>query len=102
MPSRSDVQFQTHHNDDSISVHLFAIHEASSCARLFLIYREVFFLKPPETIEEELAIISDALAAGIDPFKPINNHSRVGKSALGWFLILLMLSWVSQILYHSV
>ena len=36
-------------------------------------------MKPPETIEEELAIISDALAAGIDPFKPLNNHSRVGK-----------------------
>lgn len=59
------------------------------------------FLKPPETIEEELAIISDALEAGIDPFKPLNNHSRLGKLALGWFLILLMLSWVSQILYHS-
>ncbi|OUV68733.1 MAG: hypothetical protein CBC89_02180 [Euryarchaeota archaeon TMED129] len=59
-------------------------------------------MKPPETIEEELAIISDALAAGIDPFKPLNNHSRLGKLALGWFLILLMLSWVSQILYHSV
>jgi len=59
-------------------------------------------LKPPETIEEELAIISDAIEAGIDPFTPLNEPSRVGKLALGWFLILLMISWASQILYHSV
>ena len=27
-------------------------------------------MKPPETIEEELEIISQALEAGIDPFPP--------------------------------
>tara|TARA_X000001036_G_scaffold389669_1_gene386829 strand:- start:2940 stop:3119 length:180 start_codon:yes stop_codon:yes gene_type:complete len=59
-------------------------------------------LKPPETIEEELAIISDAIDAGIDPFTPLKKPSKMGKLALGWFLIILMISWASQILYHSV
>jgi len=27
-------------------------------------------MRPPETIEEELEIIADALDAGIDPFPP--------------------------------
>ncbi|MAV60683.1 MAG: hypothetical protein CND89_03530 [Marine Group II euryarchaeote MED-G38] len=59
-------------------------------------------MKPPETIEEELAIISDAIDAGIDPFTPLKKPSKMGKLALGWFLIILMISWASQILYHSV
>tara|TARA_B100001142_G_scaffold46431_2_gene42958 strand:+ start:15213 stop:15392 length:180 start_codon:yes stop_codon:yes gene_type:complete len=59
-------------------------------------------LKSPETIEEELAIISEAIEAGIDPFTPLKKPSRMGKLAIGWFLIILMLSWASQILYQSV
>lgn len=58
-------------------------------------------MKPPETIEEELAIMADAIEAGIDPFKPLKKPSKIGKFALGWFMIILMVSWASQILYHS-
>jgi|TARA_B110000881_G_scaffold191479_1_gene183469 hypothetical protein len=63
---------------------------------------EVLILKPPETIEEELSIMADAIEAGIDPFKPLKTPSRIGKITLGWFMILLMLSWASQILYRSI
>ena len=59
-------------------------------------------MKEPQTIEEELAIIAAALEAGIDPFTPLKKPSRMGKLAIGWFLIILMLSWASQILYQSV
>ncbi|MFQ3343503.1 MAG: hypothetical protein ACKVI6_06035 [Candidatus Poseidoniales archaeon] len=58
-------------------------------------------MRPPETIEEELAIMAEALEAGIDPFKPLKEPSKLGKLALGWFLIILMVSWASQLLYHS-
>ena len=58
-------------------------------------------MKPPETIEEELAIMAEAIEAGIDPFKPLKKPSKIGKLALGWVMIILMVSWASQILYHS-
>ncbi|MDP7002399.1 MAG: hypothetical protein QF911_02345 [Candidatus Thalassarchaeaceae archaeon] len=59
-------------------------------------------MRPPETIEEELEIIADALDAGIDPFPPKRQTSGWAKSALGWFMIVMMVSWVSQLLYRYV
>jgi len=58
-------------------------------------------MKQPETIEEELAIIAEAIDAGIDPFPPQKEPSRWARSALGWFMIIIMISWVSQLLYRS-
>ena len=58
-------------------------------------------MKQPETIEEELAIIAEAIDAGIDPFPPKKESSRWARSALGWFMIIIMVSWVSQLLYRS-
>ena len=58
-------------------------------------------MKPPETIEEELAIIAEAIEAGIDPFPPEKVPSKWVKTALGWFMIIIMVSWVSDILYRS-
>ena len=58
-------------------------------------------MKPPETIEEELEIIAEAIEAGIDPFPPVKEPSRWAKAALGWFMIIIMVSWVSQLLYRS-
>ncbi|MBI88170.1 MAG: hypothetical protein CMB67_03985 [Euryarchaeota archaeon] len=60
------------------------------------------FLRPPETIEEELAIIAEALDAGIDPFPPKKPPSRYARIALGWFMVIMMVSWVSQLLYRYV
>ncbi|MCH1591475.1 MAG: hypothetical protein L7R66_00620 [Candidatus Thalassarchaeaceae archaeon] len=57
-------------------------------------------MKPPETIEEELQIIAQALDAGIDPFPPKRLPSKWVKSTLGWFMIIMMVSWVSQLLYR--
>jgi hypothetical protein len=59
-------------------------------------------MRPPETIEEELEIISQALEAGIDPFPPKKKPTRIAKLALGWFMIIMMVSWVSQLLYQYV
>ena len=59
-------------------------------------------MRPPETIAEELEIISQALDAGIDPFPPKREPSRWAKTALGWFMIVMMVSWVSQLLYRYI
>ena len=59
-------------------------------------------MRPPETIEEELEIISQALDAGIDPFPPKREPYRWAKTALGWFMIVMMVSWVSQLLYRYI
>ena len=40
-------------------------------------------MKQPETIEEELAIIAEAIDAGIDPFPPKKEPSRWARAALG-------------------
>ena len=58
-------------------------------------------MKEPETIEEELEIIAEAIEAGIDPFPPVKEPSRWAKAALGWCMIIIMVSWVSQLLYRS-
>ena len=58
-------------------------------------------MKPPETIEEELEIIAEAIDAGIDPFPPKKEPSGRAKAALGWFMVIIMVSWVSQLLYRS-
>ena len=59
-------------------------------------------MKQPETIEEELAIIAEAIEAGIDPFPPKKEPTRWAKLALGWFMIIMMVSWVSQLLFQYV
>ena len=58
-------------------------------------------MKAPETIEEELEIIAEAIEAGIDPFPPKKEPNRWVKPALGWFMVIIMVSWVSQLLYRS-
>ena len=56
----------------------------------------------PETIEEELEIISLALEAGIDPFPPKKKPTKWARAALGWFMIVMMVSWVSQLMFQYV
>jgi len=58
-------------------------------------------MKAPETIEEELEIKAAAITAGIDPFPPKKEPNRWAKPALGWFMVIIMVSWVSQLLYRS-
>ena len=58
-------------------------------------------MREPETIEEELAIIAEALDAGIDPFPPKKESSGIVRLSLGWFMIFIMVSCVSQFLYRS-
>jgi hypothetical protein len=58
-------------------------------------------MKQPETIEEELEIIAAAIDAGLDPFPPVKEAKPWGKIVLGWFMIVMMISWVSQLLYRS-
>ena len=58
-------------------------------------------MKAPETIEEELEIIAAAINAGIDPFPPKKEPNRWVKPALGWFMVIIMVSWGSQLLYGS-
>ena len=47
-------------------------------------------MKAPETIEEELAIIAEAIDAGIDPFPPKKEPTGWAKAALGWFMVPLV------------
>ena len=47
-------------------------------------------MNQPETIEEELAIIAEAIEAGIDPFPPKKEESVWVRSSLGWFMICLL------------
>ena len=56
----------------------------------------------PETIEEELELIAEAMRLGIDPFPPRRERKQPMRSALGWFMIIIMVSWVSQFLYRAV
>ena len=56
----------------------------------------------PETIEEELEIISLALEAGIDPFPAKKEPTKWARAALGWFMIVMMVSWVSQLMFQYV
>ena len=51
-------------------------------------------MEPPETIEEELEIIAEAIDAGIDPFPPKKEPAGWAKAALGWFMVIMMVSWV--------
>ena len=68
---------------------------------ILLLNLECDKMKQPETIEEELEIIAAAIDAGIDPFPPIKEPKPWGKIALGWFMIIMMLSWVSKLLNIS-
>ncbi|MBL20969.1 MAG: hypothetical protein CMB42_03775 [Euryarchaeota archaeon] len=56
----------------------------------------------PETIEEELELMAEAIRLGIDPFPQKKDRSRVLRASLGWFMIIIMVSWVSQFLYRAV
>lgn len=56
----------------------------------------------PETIEEELELIAEAMRLGIDPFPPRPERKQSMRSALGWFMIIIMVSWVSQFLFRAV
>ena len=58
--------------------------------------------RDPETIEEELELIAEAMRLGIDPFPPKKERNRVMRLALGWFMIVIMISWVSQFLYRTI
>ena len=58
-------------------------------------------MKEPETIEEELAIIAEALNAGIDPFPPKKESSGLIRLGLGWFMIIIMVSWVVTELVYA-
>jgi hypothetical protein len=55
----------------------------------------------PETIEEELAIIAEALEAGIDPFLPKKESNPWVKYAIGWFIVIMVVSWVSKALMRT-
>ena len=59
-------------------------------------------IRDPETIEEELELIAEAMRLGIDPFPPKKERNRVMRLALGWFMIVIMISWVSQFLYRTI
>ena len=58
--------------------------------------------RDPETIEEELELIAEAMRLGIDPFPPKKERNQVMRLALGWFMIVIMISWVSQFLYRTI
>jgi len=57
--------------------------------------------RDPETIEEELELFAEALRLGIDPFPPKRVRRKIIRLSLGWFMIIIMLSWVSQFLYRT-
>ena len=58
-------------------------------------------MKEPEAIEGELNSSAEAIEAGIDPFPPKKAPNRWVKPALGCFMVIIMVSWVSQLLYRS-
>ena len=68
----------------------------------FLIHVLLWFthvsFREPETIEEDLALVAQAMEMGIDPFPPKREKKRWGRMALGSFMIVLMVSWTSQFL----
>ena len=59
-------------------------------------------IRDPETIEEELELIAEAMRLGIDPFPPKREGNRLMRLTLGWFMIVIMISWVSQFLYRTI
>ena len=58
---------------------------------------------PPSTIEEELEILSQyveyAEQNGFEPF-PEKPERPIRKWALGFFLVVMMVSWTSQALFR--
>ena len=58
-------------------------------------------MKAPATIAEALEIIAEAIEAGIDPFPPQKEPNRWVKPALGWFMVIILVSCVPQLLYRS-
>lgn len=57
--------------------------------------------RDPETIEEELALFAEALNAGIDPFPEPKKMIPWVKYATAWFMIIMMISFVSRILNRA-
>ena len=76
----------------SASCLLLQILDTHSLEFLHMPFRE------PETIEEDLALVAQAMEMGIDPFPPKREKKRWGRMALGSFMIVLMVSWTSQFL----
>ncbi|CAI8174789.1 MAG: Uncharacterised protein [Methanobacteriota archaeon] len=58
--------------------------------------------REPETIEEDIALVAQAMEMGIDPFPPKREKKRWGRMALGSFMIVLMVSWTSQFLMRFI
>ena len=55
-------------------------------------------VRDPETIEEELALFAEAIEAGIAPFPPKKETKPIARYALAWFMVIIMITWVSKIL----
>ena len=58
--------------------------------------------KEPQTIEEDLELISKAIEMGIDPFPPKREKRKWGRIALASFMVILVVSWTSQFLMRFV
>ena len=56
----------------------------------------------PETIEEELELIAEAMRLGIDPFPKQKERGKIMRLSLGWFMIIIMISWASSLLYRAI
>tara|TARA_B100001113_G_scaffold300371_1_gene259091 strand:- start:299 stop:499 length:201 start_codon:yes stop_codon:yes gene_type:complete len=59
---------------------------------------DIMPIKEPQTIEEDLELISIAIDMGIDPFPPKKEKRKWGRIALASFMIILVVSWTSQFL----
>lgn len=68
--------------------------------------RVVFGLIMAETIEEELAllarVVDEAEKMGIDPWPKTKPPRPWAKYAIASFMVIMMLSWVSKILFRFV
>ncbi|MCH2441382.1 MAG: hypothetical protein MK169_02925 [Candidatus Thalassarchaeum sp.] len=58
-------------------------------------------MRDPETIEEELALFAEAIESGINPFPEPIKETPWAKYAIGWFMIILMISFASRILNRA-
>ena len=60
--------------------------------------------REPETIEEDLELVRLAMEQGLDPFPERRDFpwKRVGRLALAWFMVIMMVSWVSRALMRFI
>ena len=59
---------------------------------------DIMEFEEPQTIEEDLELISKAIEMGIDPFPPKREKRKWGRIALASFMVILVVSWTSQFL----